>query len=260
VTNPPLRALAVPGAPVAHVNRSSRSFGNPADMTGVDWVLVAALLAGAAAIRAIFFTGFFGSDEVTYVDAATSAANGVWPNSTYIGAIRLGVNLPIAAAIAIFGPTVAAVSSWAFICSVLEVGVVYWFARRAMGRPLAVVASLLLAVLPLHVHLAGRIMADPPLALFITTTFVVLFEAQRRQSDRLYLLAGLCAGLTFWIKEAALIFVGVPVLWAVVRRDALRGWAWFFGGLLALVAGNFAAMWLLSGNPLHLVGADGASD
>jgi hypothetical protein len=251
--------MAVPGAPVAPVDRNTRTFGKPAVLTGVDWMLLAMLLVGAAAIRALFYTGFFGSDEVTYVDAAMSAVNGVWPNSTYIGAIRLGVNLPIAAAIAIFGPSVAAVSSWAFLCSVLEVGVVYWFGHRAMGRPLAVVASLLLAVLPLHVHLAGRIMADPPLALFITTTFVVLFEAQQRQSNRLYLLAGLCAGLTFWIKEAALIFVGVPVLWAVLHRDALRGWTWFFGGLLALVAGNFAAMWLLSGDPLHLVGAVGAS-
>jgi len=246
-------------APVPEVSRSSRIFGNPAAMTGIDWALLAIVLVGAAAVRAIFYTGFFGSDEVTYVDAAMSAANGSWPNSTYIGAIRLGVNLPIAAAISIFGTSEPAVASWGFVCSVVEVAAVYWFGNRTMGRPLAVVASLVLALLPLHVHLAGRIMADPPLALFITATFVLLFEAQQRQSNLLYLLAGVCAGLTFWIKEAALIFVAVPVLWAVVRRDAFRGWAWFFGGLAALVAGNFASMWVLSGNPMHLLSSVGAS-
>ena len=94
---------------------------------GTDWALLGAIVVFAALLRMVFFTGYFGSDEVTYVEAAIAAANGVWPNSLYIGAIRLGVNYPIAIAIALFGVSEAAVSMWGFLCSVLEVGVVYWW-------------------------------------------------------------------------------------------------------------------------------------
>ena len=228
-------------------------------LQGADWVLLAAVMVLAALVRVVFFTGFFGSDEVTYVEAAIAAANRSWQNSTYIGSIRLGVNYPMAAAIAVFGSSVIAASLWGFLCSVLEVGVVYWFGRRAVGRPLAVAASLLIALLPLHVHLAGRVMADPPLALFISLSFVCLFEAEQRNRRDLYILAGACAGFVFWIKEAATVFVLVFAVWACVRRRNVNGWLWAGTAMAAVIAANFALMWTLSGNPLHLVDAVRAS-
>lgn len=219
---------------------------------GADWTLLGAIVAFAALLRMAFFTGFFGSDEVTYVEAAIAAANGVWPNSTYIGALRFGVNYPIAAAIGLFGTSQVAVSIWSVLCSVLEVGVVYWFGHRTGGRSLALAASFLLALLPLHVHLAGRIMADAPLALFMSLTFICFYEGEARNSRAFYLLAGTCAGLVFWIKEVPTIFVGTFVVWAIVRRRVTTGWLWAAAALAAVVAANFALMWVLSGNPLHL--------
>jgi hypothetical protein len=112
-----------------------------------------------------------------------------------------------------------------------------------------------MALLPLHVHLAGRVMADSPLGLLVTMTFVLLLEAELRNHRALYLLGGVCAGFVFWIKEVAIIFVIVPAVWACVRRRNVTGWMWAMGAMATVVAANFAAMWLLSGDPLHLVHA-----
>ncbi len=220
-----------------------------------DWFALVGIVAASALVRIAFFTGFFGSDEVTYVQAAIAASHVEWQNATYIGSLRLGINYPIAAAIALFGPSEAAASLWGFLCSVLEVAAVYWFGKRLGGRAVAVAASVMMAFLPLHVHLAGRVMADPPLALFITLTFVGIYEAEQRNSTILYVLAGACAGFVFWIKEAAIIFVAVFALWALIRQRGSRGWLWASAGMCAVIAANFASMWALSGDPFYMLHA-----
>lgn len=225
----------------------------------LDWLLVTGLVVIAVAVRLVFFTGFFGSDEVTYVQAAKGVVDGAWTDTTYIGALRLGMNYPIAAAIMAFGTSELAAALWGLAASVAEIGAVYWFARRAFGRELAMIAGFLMTLLPLHVHLAGRILADSPLALCITLTFVLLYEAEERGNRKLYVLAGVAAGLAFWIKEATSLFVLVPFLWACVRRRDFIGCTMFALAIAAVIAANFAAMWLLSGNALQLLDSMEAS-
>lgn len=220
---------------------------------GADWPVLAALVVLAGALRTLFYTGYFGSDEVTYIEAALAASRGEWLGSSYIGAIRLGVNYPIAALVRALGTSEMAVAAWGFTCSVVEVAVVYWFARRAFDRRIAVIAAALLAFTPLHVHFAGRVMADAPLALFMTLTFVVFFVAESSGRRRDYLLAGAFAGCVFWIKEGTTIFVGAFALWAVYRRRLDRCWIWSLLAAAVVVGANSAAMWYLSGNPFFLI-------
>lgn len=245
----PLESVPAPGVPRGSVGAFSSR----------DWLLMIGIAAISIVVRVAFYTGFFGSDEVTYVQAARDAAAGLWSNPSYIGAIRLGMNYAMAAAIVVFGSSEAAVASWSLLCSVLEIGVVYWFAKHAFGRAVAVVAALVLSLSPLHVHLAGRIMADSPVALFITLTFALLFEAERRGERALFIGAGLAAGFVFWIKEAAEIFILIPLASAALGRRNLRSY-WAFGlAATAVVVANFAAMWMLTGNPLHLLDSVRAS-
>lgn len=219
--------------------------------------LLAFTLAGIATVaslmRIAFFTGYFGSDEVTYVLSALSATNGMLTDEPYVGGIRLGINYPMAAAIMLFGTSQMAAALWGMICSVLEVMVVYWFGYRVWGRGAAISAALLLALLPLHVHLAGRIMADAPLGLFITLTFVCFYEAEERNSSALYMLAGTCAGFVFWIKEGTTIFVAVFLLWALIRQRVAPRWLWAVATMSAIIGANFALMWALSGDVLYLL-------
>jgi len=248
VTVMPATARALPSIASRGVDATAAS---PFD--GGDWLLLACIVALAIVVRLTFFTGFFGSDEVTYVLYALDVVKGVWTNSGYIGALRLGMNYPLAGAVSVFGNSELSLALWGLTASVAEIAVVFVFARRAFGRELALVAAFLLLLLPMHVNLAGRILADAPLALFITLTFALLFEAERRSTPMFFVLAGLTAGLAFWVKEVTMMFVAVPLLWALLRRRHLRGYVLFLFAMTVVIAANFLAMWLLSGNPLHLI-------
>src|SRR3989304_863494 len=80
-----------------------------------DTLALFVLLTISVLLRVVFFTGFFGSDEVTYVGVASEIARGEWGAHYYVGSNRYGVNLPFAAFLAIFGMHEWAASLWAFL-------------------------------------------------------------------------------------------------------------------------------------------------
>src|SRR5690242_2801074 len=59
---------------------------------------------GALVVRIVLFTGLFGSDDVIYIDRALAVLHGEFSGkSTYTGALRYGMNLPMAVFMGLFG-------------------------------------------------------------------------------------------------------------------------------------------------------------
>jgi 4-amino-4-deoxy-L-arabinose transferase-like glycosyltransferase len=145
--------------------------------------MLGVLLLVAVTLRAAFFTGFFGSDELIYSEAAYRIVTGEWPVSNYIGALRYGVNLPVAMFMKLFGVNELAANLWSFVASVAEVVLVFFIGRMLWGIRAGFLAGLTVALLPLHVHFAGRLMADSPLAFFMTLS-CALFLLGEQQSAR----------------------------------------------------------------------------
>ncbi len=223
------------------------SHSRPNDDTRFATGLLAVLLA-ALGLRLLAYTGFFGSDEVTYVESAYKLLDGDWRVDDYVGANRMGVNLPMAGFAALFGRTEAAAAAWSLLCSLAEVGVVAWVGRWMVGTRAALLAALLMATLPVHVHFAGRIMADAPLALLVTLSFALFYVAEQRRSLAVQLLAGVCAGLSFWVKPVTLFIFGVLLLYPLVVRRVEWRWAGYALGMALALAANGLLMWGLTGN------------
>ncbi|HRL76431.1 MAG TPA: glycosyltransferase family 39 protein [Candidatus Accumulibacter phosphatis] len=206
--------------------------------SGPVWSLAALLLA-ALALRLAFFTGCFGSDEVTYTEQALKIAQGHWARSDYIGAVRLGISLPVGFLVWLFGRSEFVANLWSLLCSLGEIALVYLIARRFWGERVAVLAGLVLAFTPLHAHYAGRLMADAPLAFFVTLSFFTLFEGDRTGRREYYLCAGLAAGFVWWIKSSvALVYVLVFALYLVRERRLHSKWLLMATGFLAMLALN----------------------
>lgn len=166
----------------------------PGATTAADRLALAGLLTIALAIRLAFYTGFFGSDEVTYVANAYRLLDGDWQVSSYVGSNRYGMNLPLAAMAFLFGRHEMIANAYPLLCSLGEVALVFHFGRQLLGLRAAVLAALLLALLPLHAHYAGRPMADAPLALMITASFLFFWHGERNGDGRSFVIAGLAAG------------------------------------------------------------------
>jgi 4-amino-4-deoxy-L-arabinose transferase-like glycosyltransferase len=202
------------------------------------WRLPALLLA-ALALRLTFFTGCFGSDEVTYTEQALAIAQGHWARSDYIGAVRLGVSLPVGFLFWLLGRSEFVANLWSLLCSLGEIALVYLIAKRFWGERAAVLAGLVLAFTPLHAHFAGRLMADAPLAFFISLSFFALFEGDRSGRRVYYLGAGLAAGFVWWIKSSvALVYVLVFALYLIRERRLHSKWLLMATGFLGMLALN----------------------
>lgn len=193
---------------------------------GVAFVL---LLAFALVLRLLLLPGFGGTDDVTYALRGGEIAHGIWRQGVNTTELRYGINLPIAAFAHVFGGGTLALTGWSLLCSVAEVGLVAWFGAVAWGRAAGLATGFVLAVMPLHIVLGGRTLADAPLALFITLGFVAFATAERSGRRATYFAAGLALGACWWIKPT----VAPPLYLALA--------------LYALVARRLDARWLLVG-------------
>ena len=216
---------------------------------------VSALLLFAAALRALTYTGFFGSDEVTYTEFAFKLLHGDWTVDPYVGANRYGINLPVALFGLLFGQNEFGAAFWSLACSVAEVGLLAWAAMRWFGLRTGIVAGVLLATLPIHVAYAGRLLADAPQALCISASFVLFFEGERRGSARAFFFAGVAAGLVFWIKQVTLFYLLVFLTYPLLFRRFDVKWVWMVLGFAATIAIHLPFFAALTGDPLYLVHA-----
>ena len=217
------------------------------------WIDLCIIVALAALLRVAFSPGMFASDDLTYFSRALEIARGIWSSSDYIGAIRYGVNIPVGASIALFGPSLLAGYLVPLLCSLCEIGTVAIIVRPAWGERAALYAAILLCFMPLHIELATMIHADPMLALAITLTFAWFWLGENSNNRWLFFAAGVSAGLAYWIKEASVLFLATFLVYSVAARRWRLSWAYAGAGALLLFVLNCGLMWALSGDPLHVV-------
>jgi hypothetical protein len=210
-----------------------------------------AILALAALARLAFFSEPLGSDEIVYLTRAQHILHGEYPQAVYIGAMRDGINIFLAASIFLFGTGIAGASGLFFACSLGQVFLAFGFAHILWGRRAAIWAALGMAVLPIEITLAGSLGPDPYLAFVITCSIVAFYFAERDGRAALYLVAGLLAGWVFWIKPPAIIYGLVFPLLVLPdhRRGAER--IWFIVGGMTLLIAHLALFWVLYGDPVH---------
>lgn len=217
------------------------------------WLETLTLLLFAALIRIVFFRGALGSDETVYLREGYDLLHGVVNHSSYIGALRYGINAVEALSLWLFGHNVVGADGLFFICSLGEVMLAYWFAYRLWGRRAAIWSGLAMATLPLDVSLAGSLNPDCYLAFVIAGSVVTFYYAEQQNRPLLYLVAGLLAGWVFWIKEAVIVYGVVFVCLALSSRRWRNGYWWFMGGGLFWLALNFIFFGILYGNPLYVL-------
>jgi 4-amino-4-deoxy-L-arabinose transferase-like glycosyltransferase len=222
----------------------------------IDSLTLAGLLLLAAAIRIWLFFGLTGSDDSIYGKRGLEIVHGLWLESDYVGDLRYGMNLPIAATVQLFGMNEAALAVWGFLCSLAEIAIVYVFAERIWGKRVAILASLILATLPIHVSSASNMWADAPFSVFLTSAVVLLYFGARSARPGLLIAAGLACGLAGWIKPEPTVVFGLAfIIMALSYVPDRRRVAWLFVGMLIAVVPNLALFSWAFGDPLYYLHA-----
>ncbi len=212
------------------------------------YALVAAAVVVGLVVRLVTFTGLIASDDLTHAWAATH----VWddpvehsmpdgPGSPYtVNARRAGVNLPLAAAVAVAGPSEGALAAVPLAASLLGVILIAIAAAGVGGARAAVLAAWLTAVLPVDVWHATIVLQDSLFAAGLAGVLAALVWAERRGRAALWLTAGLALGYLQYVKESAALLLLVLLAvggWRSWRARAVhRGTLWLVAGFVALQA------------------------
>jgi 4-amino-4-deoxy-L-arabinose transferase-like glycosyltransferase len=213
-----------------------------------------AVLIVAVLVRIVFFSGASGSDDVVYVSKGLDLLQGNWTVSNYVGAQRYGVHIPMAVFMYVFGTTTFTSNLWPLVASIGEIVLMWWFAMRMYGSRIAWLCALIIATLPLHVNFAGRLLADAPLALFISATFAFFIIAESTRKRRYYVLAGIAVGLTFWVKPSVTpLLFPVFLVYVAYLRAFRREWLWLVASAASVAASYWILLATLSGDPWFVV-------
>lgn len=224
---------------------------NNASPRRADWAALTALLVLATIWRLMVFNGPLGSDDEVYFARAIDVSEGIWSSANYNGALRYGFNIPAGLMLSLFGRGEFQLNLWPLLCSLCEIGVVWWFCRRHFGSSVAHLAVILLVLTPIHVATASRLHADAVANFFLTLSFVLFFESENSRSRVMAFTAGLAMGAVFWVKELLGLALLTFLLWPIVTFKLDRRWLWVIAGGLVMLVGHLVLMQIIAGDPLH---------
>lgn len=222
------------------LRRWSKAIGVSASRGRVDWgtwdlgevLLVGLVVLAALALRLVNLDGIpyvLAGDEANMGREAVRVVEGELSNPFITGWFSHPTLFffILAIPIKLFGPTVVGVRLLTPFVGALTVLGTYLLARRAWGRPVAVVAAVLLTGYHYHIHysrLALNNAWDPLFALLVLGT---LWRGWQTGDRRFYVVAGLGLGISqFFYMGARMLLVLLGVLMVYwLLRDRRRLWA-----------------------------------
>ncbi len=155
--------------------------------------------------------------------------------------------------IQIFGASLGGLRMASVIIGTLTIPALYMLGSALFSRKVGLLAALLLAVFPPHIHfsrLALNNIADP---LFGVLALWLVVRALQRRSASDWLLAGVTLGLTQYFYEGGrLLFPALVVLWLLfyVRQLPLRAWLYWALGFALVAFPIYYVLWLWRAAPV----------
>jgi hypothetical protein len=222
--------------------------------TVLDWVVGGIVLALYATVQLAFLQGPYPFDSAKYFRTAVD-----FPDvPADIWTLRIGVVLPVRAAVVLFGPSEAALYAVPFVVGLVLAAAVYGTMLLLFGdRVLAAAASLVTVLNTNYLLKSSSIFPDTTATAAFSAGFFFLVAAARRSNGRqegwapivFAVCAGIFFGWTYLSREFSLVLVPVVVAGVLILRFPLRRAALLFGAALATVGLELLYGFLVYGEP-----------
>ncbi len=196
----------------------------------------------ALALDALYFTGFYASDDIQYIDACVSIAKDGHMAPGF-GNTRIGVTLPGAFVYWLTG-SLSALVWFHVVYHLFLVPIAYVLARLVLDERAGLIAAALVAINPLFYGYAGAVLPDNSATCCFGLAMIALV-ATRRSADLGsgllswstrralgYFLAGAMIGLCYWCKESAIILTVPAAIMIMAAGPSLKSLVWVQNGAL----------------------------
>jgi hypothetical protein len=239
-------------------------YGRSMDSLRKSAPTLAVAMAIASILDAIFYTGYFASDDSGYLSAAAVVLRGGLMPS-HVGSVRLGMTLPVVALYWLSDGSVHLVAAAFALLHPLLVVLVLLAGTVAHGAAVGRLAAMLTAICPFLYVFAGAILPDLITTSWIMVSLLLVLIAERRWHLGWPTAAGIALGIGYSAKETALVMI-VPALATFLlgarpdpRRAILRCIV-FLGAIAAVVMLETLALRALTGEWLTHLGVLLTSD
>ena len=238
-------------APATSFASSSKAWTRRTDR--LEAASIACLLLLACGILYWRWVGYQGHDDASYAAAAMDWVNNFPPLGTNHWALRYPLVLPAAAAIALFGPSVAALAlvnlvAYASFLAINYLAVRHWFGWGAAA--LVSLIGILLPQFPVQATYANPDLLEMTLA--VASFWTLMLARERGGPWGSMLFCGVIAGLGFLTRETSLSLV---VLYGVLFlfRPAMPRWRYLLValGFVLVVGGEAGYFAVRTGDPLY---------
>ena len=211
-------------------------------------------------LRVGFYQGILPSDPIFYVHYAQKMATGEFQLEYHHFNTRFALTLPVALFFKIFGTNEFAVALWPLICSTASLYLTFRLGTVLGGPKAGLLASGLLAVLPLDIGISMQLLPEPVLTAMLTACvwcFYNGYHGENTARSRMWLVA---AGLALWCAYSAKI-LGIllgPLLFVYALFQGLRleKLIWFSLGFLVLLIPEYSFYFIKAGDlffPFHAI-------
>jgi len=193
------------------------------------------LICFAVVLRAVYFNGFFGSDDIEYNRAAFKLANGDFSLDSHHSK-RLGLILPTALAFKVFGFSEVGSVLFLLICSIANIVIAFAAGKIFFDRNVGLLASSLMLFLPIDVIYATLLTPDLPLVTIVSVSGILFIYTEtnaQRHRYSLSFLTGFCIGWAYLLKETAILVLFILCIWILIITISHKKFevSWLFIGL-----------------------------
>lgn len=199
---------------------------------GFGWPIALTLL--ALALNAYFYSGFYMSDDISYLDGIQRLAAGEKLEAANIAHTRLALIFPAAFVYWLSGSLTLTIASFCLYHPVV-VGLTVLAGRVAFGRRAAVLSAAMVTLAPVYYFYGGAVLPDNGLSMWLALLLLLVLvtvkegasgKLSRRRELCLWATAGVLTGIAYSAKEPGLI-MAVPVAGAIALSCVPRwGWRW----------------------------------
>lgn len=206
------------------------------------WVLLLLALAVSLAVRWSFLgERWINPDEGAHLMDAALILRGFIPE------VDFGTRQPLyvyalAGVLDVFGSTLTVGRLLPLACSLATGLVIYLLGAELVDRRVGLLSAVVYLLLPLEMLQSVVVKTEAPVTLLVVSSLYAAVAGHRRRRGYLFVVAGILAGLGYYVRETALLVPIVVVAFLLFsvpeserRRSVLTSVGLFFAGYVAVV-------------------------
>jgi 4-amino-4-deoxy-L-arabinose transferase-like glycosyltransferase len=216
------------------------------------FVLLCLLILGLG-IRLVFFVGLSLGDDVFYLLQAISHARLLsWPPAPYHWQTRLGITIPTAIALKLFGEHALTAVLWPLVASLAMIPLSFVIARDFLSRRGALSVAVFQCCFPLDLIYATDLFPDLIVGAFSTISVWLWIRALRSENATTYFLSGAFIALGYLCRETVVLLAPVYLALFVMFRPRTKSpILWWVAVPLVMVIAECSLYGLTAGSPFY---------